>query len=103
MTPRAAREDLGGWAGEHACPAVREARVLVRRLTGLLLEMRSPDGQHRALRSAYSRQGTCTVVREGHSPLCAEFFAALEASADWWDQWGESEITQPELFSEVAG
>jgi hypothetical protein len=78
-----------------------EARGLIARLTAMLLEMRSPDGLHRCLRSTYSMRGTCEVYPKGqHSPLCQEYFDILEAVADWWD--ANPEPTQASLFEEAV-
>jgi hypothetical protein len=74
-----------------------EARELIARLTAMLLEMRSPDGLHRCLRSTYSARGTCEVYPKGqHSPLCLEMFALLDEVADWWEAHPEPQ--QAALF-----
>lgn len=68
--------------------ALQEAWALLARYVAFAQEMLSPDGQHRALRSVYSRRGACEVYRAGeHSPACTELFDLLEATADAYDRW----------------
>lgn len=90
--------------------ALLSAREVIRAQTRVLLAMRSPDGKHRALRSAYSPRGVCEVYPAGqHSHLCTDFWDGLRDGADWWDAFGEPDpvtvetCEQVSMFEEVAG
>ena len=78
--------------------------ALMTRLYAALCAMESPDGQHRALRSQYSRRGVCeTVQGDRHSSLCQEWRSLIVDVDRWLTAQEEPAVVQAEMLEGGGG
>jgi len=50
---------------------------LLTRCSAMIASFEAPDGEHRALKSAYSRRGVCTILKHGHLDTCLAWRALI--------------------------
>ena len=64
---------------------LEDARDVIALLVEELLTFKAAGSPHKALRSAYSRRGVCSVYRGTCSPLCTAWAEAIDMGAGWID------------------